>query len=114
MSLTLIIIFGIEDRFSADEWVSSILFIFAFPIWVITKIIFKIKSIIAEIKRRKRLKELQDENNFTEILMLNEELKTCPFGDIWEHYCRTQNVPTNEKWFDEVKLYEKEVLSKRG
>ena len=60
MSLTLIIIFGIEDRFSADEWVSSILFIFAFPIWVITKIIFKIKSIIAEIKRRKRLKEKTD------------------------------------------------------
>ena len=50
----------IEDRFSADEWVSSILFIFAFPIWVITIIIFKIKSIIAEIKRRKRLKELQE------------------------------------------------------
>lgn len=60
MSLTLIIIFGIEDRFSADEWVSSILFIFAFPIWVIIKIIFKIKSIIAEIKRRKRLKELDN------------------------------------------------------
>ena len=60
MSLTLIIIFGIEDRFSADEWVSSILFIFAFPIWAITKIIFKIKSIIAEIKRRKRLEELQE------------------------------------------------------
>ena len=60
MSLTLIIIFGIADRFSADEWVSLIVFIFAFPIWAITKIIFKIKSIIEEIKRRKRLKELQD------------------------------------------------------
>ncbi len=60
MSLTLIIIFGIEDRFSAEEWVASILFIFAFPIWIITKIIFKIKSTLAEIKRRKRLKELQE------------------------------------------------------
>lgn len=54
MSLTLIIIFGIEDRFSSEEWIASILFIFAFPIWVITKVIFKIKSIIAENKRRKR------------------------------------------------------------
>lgn len=60
MSLTLIIIFGIEDMFSAEEWVASILFIFAFPIWIITKIIFKIKSILAEIKRRKRLKELRE------------------------------------------------------
>lgn len=54
MSLTLIIIFGIEDRFSSEEWIASTLFIFAFPIWVITKVIFKIKSIIAENKRRKR------------------------------------------------------------
>ncbi len=54
MSLTLIIIFGIEDRFSSEEWIASILFIFAFPIWVITKVIFKIKSIIAENKRHKR------------------------------------------------------------
>lgn len=60
MSLTLIIIFGIEDRFSSEEWIASILFIFAFPIWVITKVIFKIKSIIAENKRCKRLKELQE------------------------------------------------------
>lgn len=60
MSLTLIIIFGIEDRFSAEEWVASILFIFAFPIWVITKIIFKINSVIARNKRCKRLKELQE------------------------------------------------------
>lgn len=61
MSLTLIIIFGIEDRFSAEEWTASILFIFAFPIWVITKIIFKIKSVIARNKRRKRFKELREE-----------------------------------------------------
>ena len=60
MSLTLIIIFGIEYRFSAEEWVALILFIFAFPIWVITKNIFKIKSIIAKIKRGKKLKELQE------------------------------------------------------
>lgn len=42
MSLILIVIFGIEDRFSSEEWIASILFIFAFPIWVITKVIFKI------------------------------------------------------------------------
>ncbi len=82
--------------------------------WVIGTRSMQKALLYALLIPHKRLKELQDENNFTEILMLNEELKTCPFGDIWEHYCRTQNVPTNEKWFDEVKLYEKEVLSKRG
>ena len=61
MSLTLIIIFGIEDRFSFEDWIAVILFIFAFPIWVIAKGIFKIQSIIAENKRRKRLKDHGDE-----------------------------------------------------
>lgn len=61
MSLILIIIFGIEDRFSVEEWIAAILFIFAFPTWVIAKVIFKIKSIIAENKKRKRLKDHGDE-----------------------------------------------------
>lgn len=61
-----------------------------------------------------RMKRLQDGCNFTELLMLSEELKTFPFGDIWEHYCETQNVPNGEKWFSEVKQYEADVLSKRG
>ena len=56
MSLTLIIIFGIEDGFRTEEWIASILFIFAFPIWLITKVIFKIKNLIEENKRRKRQK----------------------------------------------------------
>ena len=43
-----------------------------------------------------------------------EEMKTMPFGDIWEHYCTTQGVPANdEEWFAEIKKYEDEVLSKR-
>ena len=53
MSLTLIIIFGIEDGFRSEEWICLTLFIFAFPMWVITKVIFKIKSIVAKNKRRK-------------------------------------------------------------
>lgn len=61
MSLTLIIIFGIEDGFSFEDWIAAILFIFAFPVWVIAKVIFKINSIIAENKRRKRLKKRGDE-----------------------------------------------------
>ena len=61
MSLTLIIIFGIEDRFSFEEWIATILFIFAFPVWVIVKVIFKINSIIAKNKRRERLKGYGDE-----------------------------------------------------
>lgn len=61
----------------------------------------------------KKLKDLQDTMQFTELMMWQEELKTYPFGDVWDYYCELENVPVKEKWFDEVKRYETEVLSKR-
>ena len=61
-----------------------------------------------------RLKALQDRSEFTEKLVLMEECKTLPFGDIWEEYCRREGVPATESWYGEVAQYEKDVLSKRG
>ena len=60
-----------------------------------------------------KLKMLQDNSRFTELMMLQEELKTYPFGDIWDHYCEEQSVPVGEKWFPLVEKYEADVLSKR-
>ncbi|MFY0762340.1 L-rhamnose isomerase [Metabacillus dongyingensis] len=59
------------------------------------------------------LKQLQKEGNFTERLALIEEFKTYPFGAIWDYYCEKMNVPVKETWLEDVKKYEKEVLSKR-
>ena len=58
-----------------------------------------------------RLKELQSENNFTEIMYLSEEMKTMPFGDVWDEFLSREGTPKN--YLDEVKKYEREVLSKR-
>ena len=60
------------------------------------------------------LKEAQDQGDFTKIMVLNEELKTYPFNDIWDYYCEMNHVPVRETWYDEVKNYETEVLAKRG
>ena len=59
------------------------------------------------------LKELQENNELTKLLVLQEEIKTLPFGDIWEHYCETEGVPSDENWYSEVEKYETEVLAKR-
>lgn len=59
------------------------------------------------------LKKLQDEGKFTERLMLLEDLKTLPFGDIWEEYCRRAGVPADRAWFASVENYEKKVLEER-
>ena len=61
----------------------------------------------------KRLKELQDTNQFTELMVRQEELKTLPFGEVWDEYCRRNGVPVDGAWFEEVKKYEQNVLSKR-
>ena len=57
---------------------------------------------------------LQNANNWTELMVRAEELKTLPFGDVWEEYCSRSGVPCDGEWFDTVKQYEKEILSKRG
>ncbi|MGJ9382258.1 L-rhamnose isomerase [Salipaludibacillus sp. CF4.18] len=59
------------------------------------------------------LKQLQEDGNFTERLALLEEFKTYPFGAIWDYYCETMGVPERENWLNDVKQYEKEVLSHR-
>ncbi len=58
-------------------------------------------------------KKLQDENRLTELMVLQEEIKTYPFGDIWAEYCRQCRVQEDKKWFEEIVSYEKEVLVKR-
>ena len=60
-----------------------------------------------------QLSKMQDERNFTELLATMEELKTLPFGDIWDHFCEMMNVPVGKDWFKIVKEYEKDVLLKR-
>ena len=67
----------------------------------------------AMLQPHARLKELQDSAQFTEKMVLMEEAKTLPFGDIWEEYCRREGVPVDESWFTEIQQYEKDVLSKR-
>ncbi len=59
------------------------------------------------------LKALQDENKLTELMMLQEEVKTLPFGDVWAEYCERCGVAGDKSWFEEIKKYEADVLSKR-
>ncbi|MFV0441572.1 MAG: L-rhamnose isomerase [Lachnospirales bacterium] len=73
------------------------------------------KSLLwAALLPSEKLKDLQNSNNLTELMVVQEEMKTLPFGDIWDYYCEVCNVPKDRQWFTEVKEYELNVLSKRG
>jgi L-rhamnose isomerase len=62
---------------------------------------------IAEMKR------LEKNSDWTSRLAIFEELKTMPFGAVWDYYCAKSNVPVGTDWLAQVKKYEADVLSKR-
>ena len=47
------------------------------------------------------LKELQDTNQMSKKMVIMEQCKTLPIGDVWEEYCRQCGVEA-EGWFDEI------------
>ena len=67
--------------------------------------------LFALLQPEAELKQLQNENNFTEVMYLQEEMKMMPMGEVWEEFLSREGVEKN--YFAEVKKYESEVLSKR-
>ncbi len=59
------------------------------------------------------LKKLQDSGDYTSLLAMQEELKTYPFADVWDHFCEMNNVPVRQNWLSDIRRYETDVLSKR-
>ncbi|MCH5187006.1 MAG: L-rhamnose isomerase [Oscillospiraceae bacterium] len=68
--------------------------------------------LLALLRPTDKLKALQDNNEFTELMYLQEELKTAPFGDIWAEFLSREGVVAD--YLAEVKKYEKEVLVNRA
>lgn len=60
-----------------------------------------------------RMKEMQDGCDMTGLMVLQEELKTAPFGEVWDAYCMGQGVPADGEWLGMVRSYEVEVQLKR-
>ncbi|MDD6240173.1 MAG: L-rhamnose isomerase [Eubacteriales bacterium] len=57
------------------------------------------------------LAELQNEANFTKLLVLQERVKTLPFGAVWSEYLRRQGM--DENYYEEAMRYEKEIAASR-
>ena len=59
------------------------------------------------------LQKFEAEGDFTSRLAYLEEIKTLPFGAVWNAYCEAQGVSVGDSWIAEMKKYESEVLSAR-
>ncbi len=60
------------------------------------------------------LQELEAAGHGAERLALMEQMKTMPFGAVWDALCLRAGVPAAGAWVAEVRRYEREVLSARG
>ena len=47
----------------------------------------------------------------TTLMVKFEELKTAPFGDVWEEFLRRENVESD--YLTPIREYEKKVLAER-
>lgn len=80
--------------------------------WVIGGRNLQKALLLALLTPHAALKKLQEENRGTQLLALQEELKTLPFGAIWDEYLRRANIP-GSGWIESVEAYEREVQSER-
>ncbi len=82
--------------------------------WVMGMRNFQKALLYAMLLPNDKLKQLQEEGRLTEVLMLQEEMKTYPFGAVWDYFCEKNGVPVRENWYEAVRVYENEVLIKRS
>ena len=59
------------------------------------------------------VKEFEAAGDFTSRLAMMEELKSMPFGAVWDAYCQRNGAPVGPAWLEEVRAYERQVLSRR-
>jgi len=69
--------------------------------------------LLALLEPAAELRRVEAEGDLTSRLALLEEIKTLPFGAVWDEYCHRQGVPVGSAWIKDVKAYEGKVLAKR-
>lgn len=69
--------------------------------------------LLALLQPLDKMRAFEDAADFTARLNLQEELKTLPWGAVWEYHCAQQGVPGSLEYMDAIRDYETNVLAKR-
>ena len=69
--------------------------------------------LFALLQPNEALCQAQDAADYTKLLMLREEFKVMPYTAIWEEWCQREGVVPGMEWFEDIKAYERDVLSAR-
>ena len=82
--------------------------------WVIGLRATQLALLKALLEPAQEFKKLEDSYNFTERLYLGEEMKTLPFGIVYDYFCYKHGKKSGLELEQQLKTYENEVLRKRG
>ena len=82
--------------------------------WVIGTRNARKALLAALLEPRRLLLDLEAAGDLAGRLALMEEMKLMPLGEVWNEFCRRQNVPVDGAWMPIVRAYEKQVLAVRG
>lgn len=81
--------------------------------WVIGTRNMKRALLRALLEPTDMLRSLELDGDFTARLALLEEQKSLPWQAVWDMYCERNGVPVGSAWLEDVRAYEKAVLSQR-
>ncbi len=69
--------------------------------------------LMALLEPYEMMKKFEADGDLTSRIVLLEELKSMPFGTVWDYYCTKKNVPVGMRFLDQIKEYERNVLIQR-
>ena len=69
--------------------------------------------LLALLEPSTTLRQMERDRDYTGRLAVLEQLLTMPFGAVWDHYCALHGVPEESAWLNEIRAYERAVLSQR-
>jgi len=82
--------------------------------WVIGTRAVQKSLLYALLQPWETLREYEENGQYFQRLAFLEELKTLPFGPVWDYFCLKNNVPVGYSWIKEIEKYENDVLRKRN
>ena len=80
--------------------------------WVVGERNVQKALLFALLQPHDALRAMQDGAEFTAQMVLQEEMKTLPYGDVWEEYLKRYGYAGSD-WFRSVCEYEEKVLKER-
>lgn len=81
--------------------------------WVIGTRNLRKALLVALLEPTERLEGGERLGDYTRRLMMQEELKSMPWGEVWEEFCRRESVPDGVLALESIMTYDQNVLRRR-